>query len=508
MRPLALPALAFGAVWLMLFAQVRGDWEVVPQYSYGWAVPFLAGWIFWNRWQSRPAPVAGPSATPVIWLVCVLLAALGATRLVQEGNRDWRLVSWLLGGEVAGLSALALWWAGGMSWLRHFAFAVLFPLVAVPWPSQLEDPMIHGLMRFVAAAAADVLRELGIAATAQVNIIVLNVGPVGVDEACSGIQSFQAAVMVSLFLGELFGFLVRERAGLFLFSVGWAFLCNIGRTFFLCFMAQRDGLEAVPRWHDTAGYALMAVCYGGIFGLGIWWEKQAVMVAVEIPPVTTVPRRVPSAWLIAGLGWLAATAVGAELWYRHGEADFKARPGWTVRFPEEPAFKVKEYSERERTLLRYNDSAGREWQDAAGWRWTFNFFRWDTGNAGADNVKYHRPTVCLADIVYDLEQALPFRIVKVGGVSLPVRQYRFGAGGKTLDSFYCLWDELDRPGYTDPSGDWDPANWSARARLRNVLAGKRGGGLQLVNAAVFDAESPAAAATEFERLLARVVVPR
>ena len=497
-----------GALWLMLFAQVSGEWSIVPQYSYGWAVPILAGWVAWNRWLAKPAPGRGPSAGVTFTLASALMLLLGATRLVQEGNRDWRLVSWLLGGEVAGLTSLALAWAGGWPWVRHFAFALLFPLVAVPWPSQLEDPMVHGLMQFVALSAAGILKVLGVQAVAQGNVIVLAAGPVGVDEACSGIQSFQASVMVSLFLGEVFSFLVLERVRLFLFSVTWAFLCNIGRTFFLCYMAHRNGLGAVPQWHDTAGYSLMAVCYGGIFGLAIWWDRQGVMETIDGPAISAKPRRLPSAVLVTGLVWLAVVAVATEWWYRRGEARPAAQRGWTVRFPDEPGFKPKDYSERERTLLRYNESAGRDWKDSAGRSWSLNFFRWDTGNAGADNAKYHRPTVCLADIGYELRQAEPFRMVAVKDVRLPVRQYRFVAGTRTLDSFYCLWDELDRPGYTDPSENWDPANWSARARLLNVLAGRRGGGIQLVNATVFDAASPAEAAQEFERTLTRVIVPR
>ena len=507
-RPLLLPGLLLVGLWLTLFAQVSGEWSVVPQYSYGWAVPLLAGWAAWNRWLSRPAPGWGPSAGVSLLLATGLLLLFGATRLVQEGNRDWRLVSWLLGGEVAALSALALAWAGGWPWLRHFAFALLFPLVAVPWPSALEDPMVHGLMQFVAKAAAGILQELGIRAVAQGNLIVLAAGPVGVDEACSGIQSFQASVMVSLFLGEMFGFLVMERVKLFLFAVVWAFLCNIGRTFFLCYMAQRHGLEAVPQWHDTAGYSLMAVCYGGVFGLAIWWDRQGVMESVESSGTSAVPRRLPPGVLVAGLAWLATVAVVTEWWYRRGEARAAAQPGWAVRFPEEAPYKAKDYSERERTLLRYNESYGREWKDAAGHGWVFNFFRWDTGNAGADNAKYHRPTVCLADVGYVLQHTEPLHEVVVNGVRLPVRQYRFTAGLGSLDSFYCLWDELSRPGYTDPTASWDPANWSARARFQNALAGRRGGGIQLINAAVYDAESPAAAAQEFERVLTRVIVPR
>ena len=398
--------------------------------------------------------------------------------------------------------------AGGAAWGRHFLFAVLFPLVAVPWPSQLEVPLVHGLMRSVTDLVAMLLNQAGIFALPQGNIIMLGSGPVGVEEACSGIQSLQAAVMVSLFLGELFGFLPGERVRLFLFSVVWALVCNVGRTLFLCVMAHRDGLEAVSRWHDPAGYGLMALCYGGVFGLAMWWDKRAETETVAAPPPPAGGRPVARGWLAGGLAWLVVAALATSWWYRRGEANFAARQGWTMSFPDGPEFKPRDFSERERTLLRYNEAAGRAWLDEAGRRWTLNFFRWDTGNAGADNAKYHRPTVCLVDIGYELQSTLPPREVVVKGAALPVRQYRFTAGAQVLDSFYCLWDELGRPGYTDLADNWDPANWSARARLRNVLAGRRGGGLQLLNASVSGAASPEEATAEFERVLQRMVTPR
>ena len=178
---------------------------------------------------------------------------------------------------------------------------------------------------------------------------------------------------------------------------------------------------------------------------------------------------------------MMVAALATPWWYRRGEVAFVPSKPWTVRLDEGPGTTPREFSERERTLLRYNDAFGRRWDDSAGRRWTMNFIRWDTGNAVADNAKYHRPTI---------------------------RRYRFIQGSRSLDSFYCLWDELVRPRATDLSDNWDPANGSARARLLDVLAGRRGGGIQLLNASVFGAESPAAAAAEFERVLARVVVPR
>ena len=48
------------------------------------------------------------------------------------------------------------------------------------------------------------LHLFGIPALQNGNLIEVKTGLLGINEACSGIRSFQATLMVSLFLGELY----------------------------------------------------------------------------------------------------------------------------------------------------------------------------------------------------------------------------------------------------------------------------------------------------------------
>ena len=38
-------------LWLVLINDLRVEWTVNPQYSYGWAVPFLCVFLLWQRFQ-------------------------------------------------------------------------------------------------------------------------------------------------------------------------------------------------------------------------------------------------------------------------------------------------------------------------------------------------------------------------------------------------------------------------------------------------------------------------
>ena len=104
------------------------------------------------------------------------------------------------------ISGAGVYLAGGNSWLRHFTFPILFFLVAVPWPTSLEQIVIQGLMRIDALINVEILTAIGIPAVQLGNVIEVGSGFVGIDEACTGIRSLQATFMVSLFLGEFYGF--------------------------------------------------------------------------------------------------------------------------------------------------------------------------------------------------------------------------------------------------------------------------------------------------------------
>ena len=88
------PLAAFALVWLEVIWRLQFEWSVNPQYSYGYAVPFLCVYAFWRRWQTAPAPAPPPARALLISLIIATAAVLVPIRLIQEANPDWRLLSW------------------------------------------------------------------------------------------------------------------------------------------------------------------------------------------------------------------------------------------------------------------------------------------------------------------------------------------------------------------------------------------------------------------------------
>jgi Transmembrane exosortase (Exosortase_EpsH) len=88
----------FGALWCMLIERLAQYWVVEPEYSFGWLVPIVCGYLCWLRWRSRPAPGA-PKLGLARYVFWVTALGLLPTWLIVKANPDWRVVARLLAGQ-------------------------------------------------------------------------------------------------------------------------------------------------------------------------------------------------------------------------------------------------------------------------------------------------------------------------------------------------------------------------------------------------------------------------
>ena len=280
-RSLCLQLLPSFIALAWLAAKASWFWNHQPDLSFGWIVIFLCAFLFWESWQVRPSAtlkVGWPS-------VSCGVAGIGLLFTFQIYQAAFGLKPAALVGLALAVMLVVtanLHYVFGWKGIMKFLFPYAFILIALPMPSVVHGLVVNGLQHQVAFATVEILEVIGIPADLAGSVIHLSSGPVGVDEACSGIRSLQSTVMATLFIG----FLMLKELGLriFLFFAGIALAVfgNLMRVLFLSYQAHHHGIEAVDANHDAAGWFILLFTIGGVALLS--WLLGKLQTAMEASP--------------------------------------------------------------------------------------------------------------------------------------------------------------------------------------------------------------------------------
>ncbi|MBU3666283.1 MAG: exosortase/archaeosortase family protein [Chthoniobacterales bacterium] len=504
--PAALFFAALAAVWGWLFYILTGEWEANEQYSHGWFIPLLAGWIFWQRWTTRPEaqPAAGAlrAASYIVLLLLLLPSAAGI--LIAGAYPDWRLVLWGLGlaALVASMAITAL--AGGPAWVKHLSFAYFFALVAIPWPTGPERWLTRELSMFAAQLAAWILPMLGVAAMCHGTTIDVGTEVLGVDDACSGIRSFQSSIMAALFLGELFTLRWGYRALLVAVGLVAAYALNVLRMIILSVAVAEGGSAALDKLHDPAGFAILILTMGILWFF--CWVLQKLPGSLQPPFITAAASarisRAPAYACFAVIAAIGLMVGGSEAWYSWKSMGVVRAPAWTVatngaggEAGDNPL------GERVEEMLRYDRGFQRSWRDDGGRQWHLIYLEWKPSRMSLHYAQPHLPEQCQTMIGRQIVSKSVLRRADANGINISYNLYKIRAGA---DEFYLMYVVND-----DRIGGQQMlfTGFGAGDRIRAVLAGRRNMGQRSMQLALVGEPDAAKAEEAMKSLLPQLVVP-
>jgi exosortase/archaeosortase family protein len=358
-------------------------------------------------------------------------------------------------------------------------------------------------MQFVAGLTVDVADFLDIPALQHGNLVEVAGGVVGIDEACSGIRSLQSALMISLFLGELYRFSWVRRITLLGASLIFVLLANLTRTTFLVWAAASHGLHQMEAWHDTAGNIIMLIVVPSLMGLAYLIRPKEVQ--APQPPTGNFEAfpSIPS-WIgISVLGWLLAVQVTTEIWYRSHETGLIPNTRWSVAWPtNDPDFTKTSIPKNSLAILRCSDSESASWEDDAGNEWSAFVLRWNPGRNSTQLARGHRPDICFPAAGARLTHDFGWLATHANGVQMTFRHQSFQSGPRLLHVFYCLWsDRISPHESSDPSGR-NPQ----MERIQAVLEGKRNLGQEVFEVVLSSPDVDADPVALFEEQLQLLVI--
>lgn len=428
--------LAVLLAWMLAWWHLAAEWSVEDQYRYGFGVPLLALWMAWRRF---PGPMT-PAPPSLIWCLVIIaaLAMLALGEALRWHDPLWRFTGVALTAGAASLSIAWLHRAGGRPLVRRQLFPLLFAATAVPWPVPVELWTISHLAAAVTDVAVSVANLLGVAALQHGNTIELANGVVGVDDACSGIQSLQATLMASLFLGEFFALHTPGRIALTIAGAAISFLTNCGRVLALTMLAHSRSPEAAMEWHDAIGGTATASAFGLVLAVAVLLPRGS---APAMPATArTGPLRMPEG--IAVFAIVLAIPFAAFAWFSRFENSHPGNPsawtisdehlpaGWTATFvaPAKPVRTGLRFSEWQSFQLRNPEGIGAQVIRLA----------WKPGTRLPSFVTNHTPAVCMPSAGW-AQSAPPFLLtLKIHGTDMPCAAYPFARDGTRLLALQSL----------------------------------------------------------------------
>jgi hypothetical protein len=289
-------------------------------------------------------------------------------------------------------------------------------------------------------------------------------------------------------------------------------------------MASTRELAAVDRWHDFAGYAIVAVVFIGSLLLATLINRNKLEIRnekVETRIAAGSPFRLSTFSLLLSLLWLFAIEVGAESWYRAHERNLVPRVAWSVRPPDKAmGFREIKIDEAVRQTLRFDTGREVVWRtndastpELSTTNYLF-FFRWNPGSSSVVRARAHRPDICLPSTGWKLiaDRGMKTYLAR-DDIALPARHFSFKqeGGNAVVHTFFCLQEDKihtdeARPDLQLPEGV--QPDWSLKARTRVVRNGVRNLGQQVLEIVFLNTRQvdDQAAENKFQQMIRELVV--
>ena len=285
-------------------------WGDREDYSFGYLVPLFAAYVLYDRWPvigsylfkgakpgeemttATPGPMTSLLSGVAVagFMGSLLLYRIGA--LLRSVTGPQNPASLAIAAGFAGIAFCAIFimskeredgqpvpLKNRLALTALFIFPVLIWLISAPLVSAVETKVRVFLLTKVTIIVFNMLDVLGYEIQREGNVLILPLGRVGVEEACSGIRSLTACLFAGSFLAAVFLNRFWKKVALVFAALVLAVFTNLLRSMFLTLWAYHHGSQAIDEhWvlplvgdigsvHDVTGMAILGVTCVGLMCL-------------------------------------------------------------------------------------------------------------------------------------------------------------------------------------------------------------------------------------------------
>lgn len=285
-------------------------WSLQDEYSHGFLIPAISGWLLWTRRQALVESLGRSS-----WVGLLVGALAGWIHIVGELSALVTLSQLAMILALFGVSLCV----GGAALLRVTFVPITFLVFAIPLPYFLDSTLSWRLQLLSSQLGVTFIRLVDVPVYLEGNVIDLGNYKLQVVEACSGLRYLYPLLSLGFIVAWMFQGPMWQRAVLFLSAVPIAIVMNSARLLLVALLVNQWGPEQTEgSLHLFEGWIVFLACAGLLLAqawvLARYGQRKPFSEIFRPPSLRTSKSELaeptkPYAYMIAYLAILCATAL-------------------------------------------------------------------------------------------------------------------------------------------------------------------------------------------------------
>ena len=265
------PSIAwFGVLLVVCYAPILYrmgvQWATDENMGHGFFVPFIAGYIAWQRRDILLSIPRKPNGFGLVLVVWAALQAMAATLGAELFTARLAFVIALFG---------TILYLGGTRWVKALLFPLLLLIFMIPIPAIIYASLTLRLQTLASQLGEAMISLMGIPVLRAGNTLQLPSQTLDVAEACSGIRSLLSLAFLSLVYSYFTDKRVWMRWALLIATVPIAIGANAVRVAVTGLMSEINTQLAQGAYHEGEGYIVFIVALAAL----VFVHRMLVLVA-------------------------------------------------------------------------------------------------------------------------------------------------------------------------------------------------------------------------------------